>query len=1015
MKKRILSFLLATLMLGSFVACTQPTTPPADTDGTTAAPTEGSTTGDATEPDTEPDTEAPYDWSTWEPAAGADVTELSISGTKKPTDEEKTQSVTYTYKKDDMNFGVKNSEIQGTTVTLKGGTVSALYLNQMFEDGAVATYTAKLRVNGGTTGSPWNTQYIGLRLESGGSDATGKTGIWLAIRKSEIGIRTRDWPETTYMQIKEKGVDLLTERTIYVEDDMNTDTITVWLDNDQGEKVAVAVVKVEGNTVSMYHPGADKPAITDTGVTVPSTGYFSLWLHHLTNGDAYVTDLSATGVKGIKETAEDGNMMNSKDVFSDTWVSVDDEGRVSGYEAKAATDKKVGIFYFLWHNGTSSQPIMDHTKAFYEGGAEKLIEVMQSGPLGFAHYWAEPYFGYYQSNDEWVIRKHTMQLTAAGVDFIFIDATNGHTYAQNYEAILKVWSQMRAEGYATPQIMFHCGNDDGNALASLTEVWNNLYSVGRYEELWFKYEGKPLVLMPRSLYGKLPDEMKDFFNYRSSWAYTKGDAGSWYRSQRGRNCWPWADMYPQSAGLSADGKAEQMIVMCGFWANGSYGTNGGRSYSYANGGQPAGNGTEDFSFSLVESTSGKGIAFEEQFNYAIEQDPGLIMLTGWNEWWAGRWEAGAAVGQTIANSYTVTDDNKWTRHYYVDAFSPEYSRDIEPVKGLFNDNYYYQMVQNIREYKGSRAPLAAFGQRPIDMAGVQSQWDIVGPEYRDYVGDTAHRDHMSYVGQLHYTNDTGRNDLATAKVSRYGDDVWFYVECAANITAPEGTNWMNLYVNADCKQETGWYGYDYVINRDRDGSTCSIMKFSDGKWEMTEVGRADYTVNGKYMVIKLDAKALGLGDTFDFKWADNSVDDGDIMQFVDLGDTAPNDRFNYRYTTTETEQILPETLTSDMVVLKAGSYFAFVGGEMVRLDETTTKATFLGDEDHLYLPFAFAKSVGLAKDGDKTYNHYGVAYVDITAALESCGKTVTRDEDMLVLADKALTEDEMLILYRALY
>ena len=125
MKKRILSFLLATLMLGSFVACTQPTTPPADTDGTTAALTEGNTTNDATVPDTEPDTEPPYDWSTWEPAVGADVTELSISGTKKPTDEEKTQSVTYTYKKDDMNFGVKNGEATGTSVTLKGSTVSS--------------------------------------------------------------------------------------------------------------------------------------------------------------------------------------------------------------------------------------------------------------------------------------------------------------------------------------------------------------------------------------------------------------------------------------------------------------------------------------------------------------------------------------------------------------------------------------------------------------------------------------------------------------------------------------------------------------------------------------------------------------------------------------------------------------------------------------------------------------------------------------------------------------------------
>lgn len=1007
MKKRFLSALLAAVMLTSLAACT-PTPSPDPEESTANTVTEGTTSADTASPETA------YDWTTWEPTAGADVTELTVSGTKKPSEEVKEQVITYAYKKDDVGFTLKNGEASGTTATLKGGTVSALSMYNMFEDGSVATYTCKIRIEGGT-GSPWNTQYIGLRLGGADSDATGKSGIWIALRNSEIGIRTKDWPATTYMSLKDLGIDFHTERMLYVEDDMNTDTVTVSVDNDSGEKVTIAVVKVEGTTVSMYRPGEDTPAITDEGVTVSAAGYVSLWLHHLKGGDAYVTDFTATGLKAVKQTAEDANMMNSKDILSDTWVSVDDEGRTSGYEAKAASDKKVGIFYFLWHNGTSNQPIYDHSKAFAEGGAEQLIEVMQSGSLGFAHYWAEPYFGYYQSNDEWVIRKHTMQLTAAGVDFIFIDATNGHTYETNYEAILKVWSEMRAEGYDTPQIMFHCGNSDNLALCSLTEIWNNLYSVGRYEDLWFKYEGKPLVLIPRSLYSKLPAEMQEFFTYRQSWAYTKDSAGKWYTQQRGRNCWPWADMYPQSAGKSPEGEVEQMIVMCGFWANGSYGTNGGRSYSYANGGQPAGQGLTDFSFSLVNSTSGKGIAFEEQFNYAIEQDPGLIMLTGWNEWWAGRWEAGAAVGQTIANTYTVTDDREWTRNYFVDAFNPEYSRDIEPVKGYFNDNYYYQMVQNIRKYKGSRAPLAAFGQRPIDMAGVQSQWDVVGPEYRDYVGDTAHRDHMSYVGQLHYTNTTGRNDLATAKVSRYGDEVWFYIECAEDITAPEGTNWMNLYINADCKQETGWYGYDYVINRDRDGETCSVQKFADGKWEMTEAGRASYTVNGKYMVIKLDAVALGLGDTFDFKWADNSVDDGDIMQFIDLGDTAPNDRFNYRYTTTETEAVLPETLTADMVVLKAGSYYAFVNSEMVRLDETTTKATFFGDDEHLYLPFEFAKSVNLAKDGDTTYNHYGVAYADVTAALESCGKTVTRSDDMLVLADKALTEDELLTLYRALY
>ena len=1007
MKTRVLSFVLAILMLGSFVACTTPSTPSDTTDGgTLPSPTEGSTTEEVTPPETEPS----FDWSTWEPAAGADVTELGVSGTIAGSGGSVAQTVTHAFSAGNPVFNLNDAtDVEGTRVTLQQSTVSTMGLSTSL--GSPATYEAKMHITGKNESTPWFTLYIGMRLPNPGGDATGKAGIWIALRENQIGIRTGDWPLTSYMTIKAKGVNFKTERMLWLED--SGSMITVYAQNDSGEKVALAEVKWEGDTVSMYHPGESTPALTDSGVTISDAGYFNFWLHLMNTGSVYITDFKATGIGGPKKTAESANMLNSKDVLSDTWVSVDDVGRVTGNGNNTISDKKVGIFYFLWHDPGSHgehNTIYDHTKTYYEGGENALIDVITQGPLGFGHYWAEPYFGYYRSDDEWVIRKHTYQLVAAGIDFIFVDVTNGLTYENTYETLLRVWSEMRAEGYDTPQIMFHCGDEKDIAAGSFKALWNNLYSSGRYEDLWFKYNGKPLILMPPSLVKTLSQEQQEFFTVRRSWAYTRD---SWYTGTQGNGCWPWADMYPQSAGKSPQGDVEQMVVMSGFWANGSYGTNGGRSYSYKNGGQPGGG---NFGFDLVDNgTSGKGIAFEEQFDYAIEQDPGLIMLVGWNEWWAGRWEAGGAVGQTIANTYTVTNDNKWTRNYYVDAFNPEYSRDIEPVKGLYNDNYYYQMAQNIRDYKGSRAPLAAFGQRPIDMAGVQSQWDIVGPEYRDYAGDTAHRDAMSYVGSLHYTNDTGRNDLTTAKVTRYGDDVWLYIECAENITSPAGTNWMNLFVNADCKQETGWYGYDYVINRDRDGNTCSIMKFTDGKWEMTEIGRADYTVNGKYMVVKLDAKALGLGDTFDFKWADNSVDSGDIMQFVDLGDTAPNDRFNYRYTTVETEQALTETLTADMVVLKAGSYYAFVEGKMVRLDESTTKAIFFGDEEHLYLPFEFAKSVGLAKDGDKTYNHYGVAYVDIAAALENCGKTVTRTEDMLVLADKALTEDQMTVLYRSLY
>ena len=88
---------------------------------------------------------------------------------------------------------------------------------------------------------------------------------------------------------------------------------------------------------------------------------------------------------------------------------------------------------------------------------------------------------------------------------------------------------------------------------------------------------------------------------------------------------------------------------------------------------------------------------------------------------------------------------------------------------------------------------------------------------------------------------------------------------------------------------------------------------------------------------------------------------------------------------------------------------------MVRLDESSTKETFFGDENHLYVSKVFATEImRLTVSGD-TYNHYGVEYVDILPALESCGKTVIRTDDMLVLADKAVDENTLLTLYRGLY
>ncbi len=584
------------------------------------------------------------------------------------------------------------------------------------------------------------------------------------------------------------------------------------------------------------------------------------------------------------------------DLMQDTWAASDDLKRELPLNIqKDGIDRKVGIFYFMWHEGNG--PLMDHSLAYAMGGIEEFEKMLTMGSRGFAHYWAEPYFGYYRSDDEWVIRKHAYQLANAGIDFIFFDVTNGLIYKNVLLTILDVWMQIRKEGYKTPQIMFHTGDSMRESSHSFNDVWDAIYSKGLYRDLWFEWDNKPIILAPRCLVESLSDEQKDFFTFRCSWA---GSDDEWYASTNGNGAWPWADMHPQKPGKSESGEIEQAVVMCGFWANGSFGTNAGRSYH--NGVQPHGANERDYAFSLIQTTTPLGLAYQEQFDHAVRDiNPPLIMITGWNEWWAGRWDntlpngGNPAQGQLIANTYIVEATDERRRNYFVDNLNGEYSRDIEACKGLFKDNYYYQTVANIRKYKGTRNVPFAEGQKTIDIHGSIEQWNDVLPEYLDYKGDTVKRDFDSYVGNLHYTNDSGRNDLCRMKVSMDEENVYFYAECAEDITPAEGTNWMNLFINADRNPYTGWHGYNFVVNRFRNDSKVSVEMFKNGKWEPEQVAEAEYTIYKNVIQIKISKSILGVRKTFEFKWADNSVTDGDIMQFIDMGDCAPNDRFNYVY------------------------------------------------------------------------------------------------------------------------
>ncbi len=890
-----------------------------------------------------------------------------------------------------------------------GGDVAGVYSTYSASETEKSTYTFTLTNPAPGSDYGWFTFYIGLRLTEAKNDPTTHNGVWLAIRSTKIGMRTGNWPDTNYF---DSGIDVSDGAPITIVDDPASDTITVYGGADNKE---LATVKINGKTVEMYKPGADRPSIKDTvGLEIKKGGYVHLW-NHITKEDVYVDDFAAELMKSVIVNSEnDGIKQNTRDVFSDTYVAFDDTGREVTYSGTAPNEKKVGIFYFLWHEeSNNTKPLYDHTAAYNEGGMDKLWKTLKSGDIGYVHYWGEPYFGYYCSNDEWVIRKHGAMLSEAGIDFVYFDATNGPLYRLNYEAVMRVWTKMRKEGLKTPDVCFILS---GTNKTEFDTIWNDLYGVGLYDDLWFRWLGKPVIMFTTNSY-KMSAEQKDFFTVRISWATESEEwDNGWYKKNSGYGCWPWASMYSQKPGFRKDdGKrvVEQMSVMCGFWANGSYGTNAGRSYTMKTG-EPKDKSEGDWNmgFGIYPQLSGLGLAYQECFDYAIRKDPELIMITGWNEWWAGRWEE---TGQMICYEYVAGKDGN-TKSIYVDNFNPEYSRDIEPMNGGFKDNYYYQTVINVRQYKGSRAPEAATGQKTIDINGGEVQWFTVGPEFRDVYGDTAKRDHVSHVGKMTYKNDTGRNDILTAKVSSDNEYLYFLAECADNITAREGDNWMNLFIKSDNDGANGWYGFDYIINRADEGGKATVEKFKDG-WDFEKVGDAEYKVDGKLIQIKVKASLIGYnGKTLDFKWADNSVNDGEIMGFLDKGDAAPDARFCYRFTTEKTEAAVPACLAPDMAVFKANGYNAYINGKLTRLDDST-KTTLLASGYDFYLPVDTLKALGVDCAGETEYDHFGVKYVKGNGPVEKAGKAVTVTSDgLLVISNEKITDENVLTtLYRALY
>ena len=558
------------------------------------------------------------------------------------------------------------------------------------------------------------------------------------------------------------------------------------------------------------------------------------------------------------------------------WPATDALGRtlpLSEEVGPVRKDRWVGIFYFLWHdNPGGKRPDGDgpyDISKILEADPDAVSKPESPlwGPVGMYHYWGEPLYGYYRSDDPWVLRRHAHLLADAGVDTLIFDTTNAVTYTPTFLKLCEVFAQVRAEGGKTPAIAFMVNTRAGE---TARRIYEDLYKKGLYSDLWFRWEGKPLMICDPK---EADAELRAFFTLRRAhWPFQMVNTPY---------AWHWEATYPQPYGYTDDpGKpemvnvsvAQNLRVADGRVTNMSSGEARGRSFH---------DGRMDTSPGSVNL----GLNFQEQWKRVTELDPPFVMITGWNEWIAGRW--GDPTGPLV----------------FVDQFDQQYSRDIEPGHCSHADNYYWQMVANIRRYKGAPPRPGPTNAKTIRLDGGFGQWKDVGPEFAAHVGETLPRDHAGVAG-THYMNRTGRNDIVACKVARDADTVYFYVRTREPLTSWAGPNWMWLLLRAGVEPDRAqnWEGFNFIVNRLIEGPDVTWLEACEGGWKWRKAAKVAYRTGSHEMHLAIPLTALGLarGATdiaLEFKWIDNAQKPGDILDTYVSGDAAPIGRFRYRYAT----------------------------------------------------------------------------------------------------------------------
>ncbi|MBO7119071.1 MAG: hypothetical protein J6W03_01975 [Bacteroidaceae bacterium] len=574
-----------------------------------------------------------------------------------------------------------------------------------------------------------------------------------------------------------------------------------------------------------------------------------------------------------------------------SWVATDALGRTlpTAEECPLKTDKSrtVGIFYITWH----TQNLHDGQPYTYD--VTKRIEADPGCIYGTpdwpyaTYHWGEPEYGYFLSQDKYVIRHDLSMLADAGVDVLIMDVTNAVCYWDEWEVLFQTMQEMKAEGNKVPKFCFWAFN--GNVIDVVQSLYERFYKTPRYEDCWFYWEGKPLLL-----YNATPsvdanpgggqkdkdysEEVKQFFTLRGMWwGYYKW-AGERYVGTEDRWSFGYELNDPNVAALTPEelcskhqGRLEEMAVTPAQHPISIT----GKSWRRVSG-EPELDGKDmpltPSSFEGNEAgfpLSAYGIYFQERWDEALQVDPDFIYLNDWNEWTAGKYRNGKdPSGQ--ADMHIDFLGRKENPFYFVDQYNAEFNRTIAPMKDGWTDSYYMQMVQNIRRYKGVPPMPVHTGYQQIKLDGSLDEWQSDSC-FLDTRGDVIHRDHDGY-GNHHYTDETGRNDITRCLVALDKRNIYFAAETAEPLSPSTDPNWMLL-----------------LIDTDEDGAADFTVKPAEGTYPVA--------IGERCLEVALPRKMFSEGRkvSFNFKWADNPSNANDIISISTSGDTAPNRRFFYRF------------------------------------------------------------------------------------------------------------------------